>query len=260
MAEPVLSVSRVSKYFGSEPNRQYAVRDVSLHVMPGEILMLCGPSGSGKTTLLSIMGGILTPDTGEVRVGGQSMSGLDKTGLAALRLKHLGFIFQEYNLFPTLDCLGNVMVALDLQGIKGRRAEDEAAGKLAAVGLGERLHEDPARLSGGQKQRLAIARALAGNPSVLLADEPTAALDSQNGALIMGLIRELADKHGRAVVIVTHDPRIQSVADRVAFSAEPGVRLHAGRLPGGSAALKWYRRVAGPGHSPADSPGFYARC
>ncbi len=217
MSEPVLSVHSAVKYFGSGPNRHYAVRDISLSVMPGEILMLCGPSGSGKTTLLSMMGGILTPDSGEIRVAGQSMAGLDRTGLAALRLKHLGFIFQEYNLFPTLDCLGNVMVALDLQGIKGRKAEAEAAEKLAAVGLGERLREDPAKLSGGQKQRLAIARALAGNPSVLLADEPTAALDSKNGALIMGLMRELADKHGRAVVIVTHDSRIQSVADRVAI-------------------------------------------
>ena len=217
MNNAVLSVNAVCKYFGAEPHRQYAVRDISLSVMPGEILMLCGPSGSGKTTLLSMMGGILTPDSGEVRVAGQSMAGLDRAALSALRLKHLGFIFQEYNLFPTLDCLGNVMVALDLQGIKGKAAEEMAREKLAAVGLGERLHEDPARLSGGQKQRLAIARALAGNPSVLLADEPTAALDSQNGALIMGLMRELADTHGRAVVIVTHDSRIQSVADRVAI-------------------------------------------
>ena len=139
-----------------------------------------------------MMGGILTPDSGEIRVAGQSMAGLDRTGLAALRLKHLGFIFQEYNLFPTLDCLGNVMVALDLQGIRGRKAEEEAAGKLVAVGLGERLREDPARLSGGQKQRLAIARALAGNPSVLLADEPTAALDSQNGARIIALKQRLS--------------------------------------------------------------------
>ena len=224
MSEPALSVHSVAKHFGSGPNRHCAVRDISLSVMPGEIFMLCGPSGSGKTTLLSMMGGILTPDSGEIRVAGQSMAGLDRTGLAALRLKHLGFIFQEYNLFPTLDCLGNVMVALDLQGIRGRKAEEEAAGKLVAVGLGERLREDPARLSGGQKQRLAIARALAGNPSVLLADEPTAALDSQNGARIMSLMRELADKHGRAVVIVTHDSRIQGVADRMAI-IEDG-RLH----------------------------------
>lgn len=217
MHAAVLSVHSVSKYFGIEPHRQYAVRDVSLNVLPGEILMLRGPSGSGKTTLLSMMGGILTPDSGEVRVAGHSMAGLGRAALSALRLKHLGFIFQEYNLFPTLDCLGNVLVALDLQGLRGKAAEEVARAKLDAVGLGERLHENPARLSGGQKQRLAIARALAGNPSVLLADEPTAALDSKNGALIMNLMRELADNHGRAVVIVTHDSRIQSVADRVAI-------------------------------------------
>ncbi len=216
MQASALSVRRVGKHFGSGDSLQYALRGVSLEVTPGEILMLRGPSGSGKTTLLSIMGGILTPDEGEVLVQGQSMAGLDQTGLAALRLKYLGFIFQEYNLFPTLDCLGNVLVALDLQGIRGEEARKKATAKLEAVGLGARLHEDPARLSGGQKQRLAIARALAGDPAVLLADEPTAALDSENGALIMRLLRDLAQE-GRAVVIVTHDYRIKDVADRVVF-------------------------------------------
>ncbi len=223
----VLSVCRVSKVFGAAPNQQHALREVSLDVMEGEILMLCGPSGSGKTTLLSIMGGILTPSSGDVLVAGHSMAGLGRQALSALRLRHLGFIFQEYNLFPTLDCLGNVMVALDLQGISGQAAREIAEEKLHAVGLGARLHEDPARLSGGQKQRLAIARALAGNPPVLLADEPTAALDSENGAHIMRLMRELADIHNRAVVIVTHDHRIRDVADRM-LVIEDG-RLQAGQ-------------------------------
>ncbi len=215
--ETALSVRGVSMVFGSGPSRHHALRGIFLDVRAGEVLMLRGPSGSGKTTLLSIMGGILTPTEGEVAVRGESMSGLSRRALAALRLRHLGFVFQEYNLFPTLDCLGNVLVTLDLRGVRGREAENMAREKLEAVGLGERLREDPARLSGGQKQRLAIARALAGDPAVLLADEPTAALDSENGALIMGLLRDLAGKQGRAVVIVTHDYRIKDSADRMVF-------------------------------------------
>ena len=179
--------------------------------------MLSGPSGSGKTTLLSIMGGILTPSQGEVIIRGRSTTGLDQGGLAELRLKYLGFIFQEYNLFPTLNCLDNLRVALDLRGVRGEEARAAARTGLEAVGLGDRALETPARLSGGQKQRLAIARALAGNPSVLLADEPTAALDSENGARIMRLLRDVAAEQDRAVVIVTHDPRIRDAADRVLF-------------------------------------------
>ena len=179
--------------------------------------MLRGPSGSGKTTLLSIMGGILTPSTGEVLVQGHSMSGLSRQGMSALRLKYMGFIFQEYNLFPTLTVLGNVLVALDLIGIRGKEARETACKILETVGLGGRFEEHPARLSGGQKQRLAIARAIAGAPAVVLADEPTAALDSENGVLIMGLLRNLATTQSTAVVIVTHDYRIKDSADRVAF-------------------------------------------
>ena len=217
MQEPVLSVRGVSKTFGSGAALQYAVRNISLDILPGEVVMLSGPSGSGKTTLLSIMGGILTPSQGEVIIRGRSTTGLDQGGLAELRLKYLGFIFQEYNLFPTLNCLDNLRVALDLQGVRGEEARSAAQAGLEAVGLGDRALEAPARLSGGQKQRLAIARALAGNPPVLLADEPTAALDSENGARIMRLLRDVAAGQDRAVVIVTHDPRIRDAADRVLF-------------------------------------------
>lgn len=228
MTEPAveaLCVRSVSKVFGTGTSRQYALRDVSLSVIPGEILMLRGPSGSGKTTLLSIMGGILTPTEGEVLVQGQSMAGLDQHGLAALRLKYLGFIFQEYNLFPTLNAVGNVMVALDLLGVRGAEARRTAEDILDVVGLGDKVREYPARLSGGQKQRLAIARALAGSPAVVLADEPTAALDSENGAIIMGLLRDLARTRSTAVVIVTHDYRIKDSADRVVF-IEDGRLVH----------------------------------
>lgn len=215
--EAALIVDGVSKLFGSGSSVQYALRDVSLEVMPGEILMLRGPSGSGKTTLLSIMGGILTPSSGEVIVKGHGMSGLSRAALAALRLRYLGFIFQEYNLFPTLTCRGNVLLALDLLGVPRAEARDAADSIIETVGLADKLHEYPSRLSGGQKQRLAIARALAGSPAVVLADEPTAALDSQNGNLIMGLLRDLASRRATSVVIVTHDYRIREVADRVIF-------------------------------------------
>lgn len=212
-----LKVQSVCKHFGTGTSIHHALRDISLNVMPGEILMLRGPSGSGKTTLLSIMGGILTPSSGDVLVQGHSMVGLSSKQLSALRLRYIGFIFQEYNLFPTLNSLGNVMVALDLLGIRNAEARGIAAEILETVGLGDKLQEYPARLSGGQKQRLAIARALAGSPAVVLADEPTAALDSENGSLIIGLLRDLARTRSTAVVIVTHDYRIKDAADRVVF-------------------------------------------
>lgn len=212
-----LSVHDVCMSFGTGDSRQDALRNIDLNVYSGEILMLRGPSGSGKTTLLSIMGGILTPTSGYVKVQGESMKGLNKKEMAAMRLKHMGFIFQEYNLLPTLDVVGNVMVALDLLGVHKKEARETASNILHTVGLGNKEEEYPSRLSGGQKQRLAIARALAGKPAVILADEPTAALDSENGALIMDLLKELAQKENRAVVIVTHDYRIQEAADRKVF-------------------------------------------
>lgn len=213
--DPILNVRDVSMVFGSGDNAQYALRNVSLTVHEGEILMLRGPSGSGKTTLLSIMGGILSPTSGSLEVGGTSLTGLSPAELASMRLKYFGFIFQEYNLFPTLSCLQNVQVALDLRGVPAVKAKQVAAATLHEVGLGARLEEKPARLSGGQKQRLAVARALAGEPLVMLADEPTAALDSENGLMIMALLRDLAHSRGRAVIVVTHDDRITHFADRV---------------------------------------------
>ncbi len=212
-----LSARSIRKQFGTGDSIQHALRGVSLDVMAGEILMMRGPSGSGKTTMLSIMGGILTPTSGEVIVNGHSMAGLGQAGLAALRLQHLGFIFQEYNLFPTLNCTQNVMVTLDLKGIRGKEAQDRAEKILVAVGLESKLTAYPSKLSGGQKQRLAISRALVGGPAVILADEPTAALDSENGTIVTNLLRDLAKKYNRAVVIVTHDYRIKDVADRVVF-------------------------------------------
>lgn len=214
-AKPLLEAHGISMIFGTGENAQYALRDVHLTVHDGEVLMLRGPSGSGKTTLLSIMGGILSPSEGTLSVAGTIMTGLSTAKRSAMRLKYFGFIFQEYNLFPTLTCSQNIQVALDLRGVPRNEARRIANATLAEVGLAGKLGEMPARLSGGQKQRLAVARALAGSPMVMLADEPTAALDSTNGLMIMSLLRDLAHAGSRAVVVVTHDDRIIPFADRV---------------------------------------------
>ncbi|WP_353117803.1 ABC transporter ATP-binding protein [Nitratidesulfovibrio sp.] len=215
MAASILEARDIGMVFGSGDSVQHALRGVCLSVSAGEVLMLRGPSGSGKTTLLSIMGGILSPTQGELYIDGHPMTGLSPRERSRLRLRYFGFIFQEYNLFTTLSCVQNVQVALDLRGVPREQARKLAADTLREVGLGAKLHESPARLSGGQKQRLAVARALAGDPLVLLADEPTAALDSVNGLMIMALLRDLAHARGRAVIVVTHDDRITPYADRV---------------------------------------------
>lgn len=213
----------LTKAFGSGQARTVALDQVSLDVNPGELVLLMGPSGSGKTTLLSVMGCILRPDAGSVVIRGQEIVGLPETGLCRVRLQSIGFIFQNYNLFPTLRAEENIMVALDLKGVPAKKARHQATQVMESVGLGDKVGSMPADLSGGQKQRLAIARALAGDPEIILADEPTAALDSVNGRMVIGLLRELAIKRGRSVVVVTHDNRIFDFADRI-------VRIEDGRL------------------------------
>jgi len=191
-----------------------ALDDVSLDVNPGELMLLVGPSGSGKTTLLSIVGCILRPTSGSLRVLGDEVTRLRERDLPAIRRERIGFVFQAFNLFPTLTALQNVALALDLKGISGSAARDRAALLLDQVGLGAKRESYPADLSGGQKQRVAIARALAGDPPVILADEPTAALDSQSGRAVMNLLQQLAHERNRAIAIVTHDNRMLGYADR----------------------------------------------
>lgn len=203
-----------------------ALKGIDLEVASGDIELLMGPSGSGKTTLLSILGGILTPTAGRVYLLGEEITGLSRTKLARFRLENIGFIFQGFNLFPALTVAENVETALNLKGIRGRSAKQHALKLLEQVGLADKARSLPHDLSGGQKQRVAIARTLAGNPRIIFADEPTAALDSQKGRAIIELLRALAKEEGATVVMVTHDPRIMDVADRVVYVEDGMITPH----------------------------------
>ncbi len=191
------------------------LKGVSLELAPGEIVALEGPSGSGKTTFLSILGCILTPTSGRVVVDGTPIDPDKPSRLPAVRKRSIGFVFQQYNLFPALTAIENVAYALSIKGATPREATKEAVALLDRVGLGDRMHFLPRDLSGGQKQRVAIARAMGGKPAVLLADEPTANLDSQVGGQVLDLFQKLAREEQRALLIVTHDPRVRAVCDRV---------------------------------------------
>jgi putative ABC transport system ATP-binding protein len=211
----VLKGSQIAKTYREGKVETRVLHGVSLDVRRGEIVALEGPSGSGKTTLLQILGCILTPTSGQVEVEGQAVCSARSRDLAAVRRRSLGFIFQQFNLFPSLTAHQNVEYALNLKGTGDRRAREEARRLLDEVGLSDRADYLPRDLSGGQKQRVAIARALAGKPAVLLADEPTANLDSQVGSQVLQLFRELAKREDRGLLIVTHDPKVREIADRV---------------------------------------------
>jgi putative ABC transport system ATP-binding protein len=204
-----------------------ALAGVDISVRHGEMVLLMGPSGSGKTTLLSVMGCILRPTAGQVLVQGNDVTAMKERDLPAVRLKHIGFVFQGFNLFPTLTAGENVELSLKLKGYRGPKVKKEARRLLELVGLEAKFDAFPADLSGGQKQRVAIARAVAGEPEVLLADEPTAALDSHSGKTVVEMMRALAHSQGRAAVIVTHDVRLTEYADRV-------VHLEDGRITDGA--------------------------
>lgn len=221
--DTAIQVRGVAKTYAEGAARVAALEGVDLDVHKGQVLLLMGPSGSGKTTLLSIMGCILRCSAGSVQIAGTEITRLSERELPRVRLRHVGFVFQAFNLFPTLTAEENVEVALELKGIRGTRARKEARELLAQVHLADKCSAYPADLSGGQKQRVALARALAGNPEILLADEPTAALDSHTGRAVLELLCELAHQHNRAVVIVTHDNRIVDLGDRL-------VRLEDGKI------------------------------
>ena len=220
--QSVITVRQLTKKYDDGAAGTFALRSIDLDVHAGEVLMLIGPSGSGKTTLLSVMGCILTASSGSVRVAGTEVVGLSEKQLPPLRLAHIGFVFQGFNLFPTLTAGENVELMLDLKGIPVVNARKRAHELMEQVGLGQKYNAFPADLSGGQKQRIAIARALAGDPEIILADEPTAALDSHTGRTVMEMMSDLAHRRGRAVVIVTHDSRVLGFADRI-VKIEDGV-------------------------------------
>jgi putative ABC transport system ATP-binding protein len=212
----VLEADNIRKEFREGRGEAVPVLNgVSLALSRGEILALEGPSGSGKTTLLSILGCILTPSSGRVVVDGEEIDSARPGRLPAIRRKSIGFVFQQFNLFPSLTALENVEYALNVKGAKGAGARMEAERVLDAVGLSDRKGYLPRDLSGGQKQRVAVARALAGNSPILLADEPTANLDSHIGVQILEMFRALAKKEDRALLIVTHDPKVRAICDRV---------------------------------------------
>lgn len=198
------------------------LKNIDLTVQKGDVQLLMGPSGSGKTTLLSILAGLLTPTSGRVCLLRQEITKMSRHQLAKFRLHNIGFIFQGFNLFPALTAAENIEVALNMKGIKGKAARHEAMVLLEQVGLTAQAQLHPRDLSGGQKQRVAIARALSGNPRIIMADEPTAALDSHSGNKVIELLRRLAKESSCTVLIVTHDPRIVSYADRV-VNLEDGV-------------------------------------
>ena len=219
----VLEAKEIRKSFNEGKEVVNVLNGVSLSLAPGEVTALEGPSGSGKTTLLSILGCILTPTSGELVIDGETVNSKKPNLLPAIRRRSIGFVFQQFNLFPALTAVENVEYALNIKGVRGPEARKEAETALEKVELTARSSFLPRDLSGGQKQRVAIARALAGNPKVLLADEPTANLDSQVGLQILELFRKLAKEENRALLIVTHDPKVRTISDRV-------VRIQDGRL------------------------------
>ena len=224
---PVLTVESVTKVFGTARTQVRAVDGVSFAVGRGEIVLIMGPSGSGKTTLLTILGGLLRPTSGRVVINGLDLGAMRTGELPKVRRQHVGFVFQSFNLLESLSAQENVEVALNVAGVGGDAARERARDLLIQAGLEGRLDFRARDLSGGEKQRVSIARALANRPQLLLADEPTANLDSRNGHEVMQLLHDLAKREGRTVVVVSHDTRLQDIADRVLWLEDGRLRDHA---------------------------------
>jgi putative ABC transport system ATP-binding protein len=205
----------VTKDFGDGESRVQALRGVNLEVHPGEMTLLVGPSGCGKTTLISIIAGLLDPTAGEVTVLGQSLRKMRGRQLVQFRGRYIGFVFQQYNLLPSLTAAENAAVPLIIGGMRRSEAVARASAILEAVNLGDKIRSLPSQLSGGQQQRVAIARALVHEPKLLVCDEPTAALDAHSGQMVMQLLRKVAVQPGRAVIVVTHDNRVFGFGDRI---------------------------------------------
>jgi putative ABC transport system ATP-binding protein len=213
----LISTKNLTKVYGSGDTAVEALRDVSFSLEAGEFVAIMGPSGCGKSTLLHLLGGLDQPTSGEVIIDGDALSGLNDDKLTVLRRQKIGFVFQFFNLIPVLNAAENAAMPLILDGIPPAEARKKALAWLDKVGLGHRTNNRPDQLSGGQQQRVAVARAMIADPALILADEPTGNLDSRSSDEIAGLLRQVSDEWGRAVVMVTHDPRIAAYADRIVF-------------------------------------------
>ena len=223
MSAPLLDLENVVKDYASEAGVFRALHGVSLRVAEGELMAIMGPSGSGKSTLMNIIGCLDTPTAGTYRFEGQDTASLSEGALAHLRNRGIGFVFQSFNLLPRLSAIGNVALPLVYSGVPGSERTARAQALLEQVGLGEKPRSRPTQLSGGQQQRVAVARALANNPKLLLADEPTGALDTRTSGEVLGLFAALNRERGVTVVIVTHDPEVARATNRV-------VRIQDGRI------------------------------
>ena len=223
LPQPVVKVEGIQHSFGAGSARKQVLYDNNLQIMPGEVVIMTGPSGSGKTTLLTLIGALRTVQEGRLQILGRELSNLSRDRLVAVR-RDIGFIFQAHNLFPSITACQNVQMALELKERSPARRRQRAAELLEQLDLGHRIHYRPEALSGGQKQRVAIARALANAPRLILADEPTAALDEKSGRLVVTLLQELARTQGCTSLIVTHDNRILDVADRIVNMVDGRIR------------------------------------
>ena len=213
----LISATNLTKVYGAGDTAVTALDNVSLQVEPGEFVAIMGPSGCGKSTLLHLLGGLDRPTSGAVMIDGHNLTDLPDALLTELRRRKIGFIFQFFNLIPVLNAVENAALPVTLDGVRPAEAKQRAAEWLHRVGLSDRLDHRPDQLSGGQQQRVAVARALVADPALILADEPTGNLDTRASEEIAGLLRQVANEWGRAVVIVTHDPRIAAYADRIIF-------------------------------------------
>ena len=223
-SEPAVRLRGLRKAFRSGDAVTAVLKGIDLEIQAGECFFIVGPSGCGKTTLLSVLCGTLRADAGDVRVLGHDLTALRESVVTQFRANHVGFVFQQFNLIPTLTVVENVAVPLRLQGRGSREARRAAASILERVGLGHRIDEHPGRLSGGQQQRVAIARALVHQPALIVCDEPTSALDSETGRQVMELLTPHPGDRPRTVIVVTHDPRIYHFADRMAEMEDGTVR------------------------------------
>jgi putative ABC transport system ATP-binding protein len=225
MTEIMIEATDIVQVLGQGAGRVDALKSINMSLVGGELTLLMGPSGSGKTTLLSVLGCMLSPTGGSLRIRGRSTTGLGSEELARVRRENVGFVFQSYHLFPTLTAAENIRLALDVRGDRSPLTRAKVEKALATVSLSHKAKAFPRELSGGEQQRVAIARAIVGDPSIVLADEPTAALDSENGQAVMTMLAQIAKDPDRALFIVTHDPRIMPFADRI-------LRIEDGRIVG----------------------------